>query len=128
MSEREERIPRDKEPSAAPNAPTLGPSPQPSPGDTGSGSPTAEDIAQEATRARRLQRAVDVSLAFIDQSRELTLGESIEITLELRRIALLLFPGSEQTFDLLYRPRLMRAIRERFGIEEAPDAETHHRS
>ena len=82
--------------------------------------PTAAEIAREALRYRRLQRAVDVSLALINQSRDLSLGESLEIVVAARSIALDLFPGSGETFDRLYRPRLMRAIAERFGIEEAP--------
>lgn len=82
---------------------------------------TPEEIAHEAIRYRRLQRAVDVALAFIHQSNDLTLGDTIEIVLHARSIALELFPGSEQKFDLLYRPRLLRAINERFGIEVAAD-------
>ena len=82
---------------------------------------SAADITEEAIRSRRLQRTVDLCIALIEQTSGLTVGEAIEIILEARGVALVLFPGSEQTFDLLYRPRLMRAIRERFGIEEVPD-------
>ena len=91
--------------------------------DGGADRPTAsaEEIAFEAVRYRRLQRAVDVSLALIQQIHDLTLGETIEIVLHTRGIATELFPGSEATFDLLYRPRLMRAIRERFGIDAEVD-------
>lgn len=89
------------------------------PGGVG-GTRSAEESAEEAVRARKLQRAVDVSLALIDQSAGLTIGETIDLVLGVRRIALELFPGSGETFDLLYRPRLMRAISERFGIESLP--------
>lgn len=83
--------------------------------------PSPEEIAQEDLRSRRLQRTMDLCLALIEQTRGLTVGESIEIILEARSVALTLFPGSEAMFDLLYKPRLMRAVRERFGIEEVPD-------
>lgn len=93
-------------------------------GERGSGVPepvaaTPEEIAEEAIRYHRLQRAVQVSLALIQQSPDLALGESLEIVLAARSIALDLFPGSGGTFDLIYRPRFLRAISERFGIEDA---------
>ena len=88
---------------------------------TAGGAATPEEIAGEAALYRRLQRAVQVSLALIQQTQNLTIGQSLEIVLAVRSIALDLFPGSGETFDLIYRPRLMRAISERFGIEEAPD-------
>ena len=84
--------------------------------------PTPEEIAQEAARYRRVQRAVQVSLALIYQTEELSLGQSIEIVVAAKSIALDLFPGSGETFDLIYRPRLVRAISERFGIKEMPEA------
>jgi len=86
-------------------------------------SPSPEEIADEARRYHRLQRAMAVSLAMIYQMNGLTVGQSLDIALAARSIALDLFPGSGETFDLLYRPRLMRAIRERFGIEEADEIE-----
>lgn len=86
-----------------------------------SAAPSAEAVADEARRNYRLQRAIQVSLALIYQSPELTIGQSLEIVIAARSIALDLFPGSGETFDMLYRPRLMRAIGERFGIQEAPD-------
>ena len=62
-------------------------------------------------------RSIDVSLALITHSPELTVGGSIDIVVAVRRIALDLFPGSGDTFDMIYRPRLMRAIVERFGLD-----------
>lgn len=77
-----------------------------------------DPIAEEAVRARKLQRSIDVSLALITHSPDLTVGSSIDIVIAARRIALELFPDSGETFDMLYRPRLMRAITERFGLDE----------
>ena len=76
-----------------------------------------DPIAEEAVRARKLQRSIDVSLALITHSPDLTVGASIDIVIAARRIALELFPDSGGTFDMLYRPRLMRAITERFGLD-----------
>jgi hypothetical protein len=33
-----------------------------------------------------------------------------------KRAACHLFPGKEEAFELIYRPRLMRVIHERFGL------------
>ena len=82
-----------------------------------SDAPDPSDVADEAVRARKLQRSIDVSLALITHSPELTVGGSIDIVVAVRRIALDLFPGSGDTFDMIYRPRLMRAIVERFGLD-----------
>ena len=76
-----------------------------------------DPVAEEALRARKLQRSIDVSLALITHSPDLTVGASIDIVIAARRIALDLFPDSGETFDMLYRPRLMRAIAERFGLD-----------
>jgi hypothetical protein len=78
-----------------------------------------DPVAEEAVRARKLQRSIDVSLALITHSPDLTVGASIDIVIAARRIALELFPESGDTFDMLYRPRLMRAIAERFGLDDA---------
>ena len=91
--------------------------------DPAASTPTPGQISEEAVRARHLQRAADLSLALIYQDRGLTLGEAIQIVIDLRDIATRLFPGSEPTFNLLYRPRLMRAIGERFGIDEDPESD-----
>jgi hypothetical protein len=42
-------------------------------------------------------------------------GEGIDLIVSCRESAMRLFPGREETFDLLYRPRLMRILQERFG-------------
>ena len=75
--------------------------------------PTAEQIAEEQWRLRRLRALVDLTVATLYQA-DITAEEAIEIIVDCRRSALCLFPGREDTFDLLYRPRLLRVVRERF--------------
>lgn len=75
-------------------------------------------IEAEAARARRGQRIADVTCAILAQSPGLTLGEALRVMAEARREVLLLFPDSGPTFDLLYRPRFLRILVERFGIAE----------
>jgi hypothetical protein len=45
-------------------------------------------------------------------SHRLTLSEADMMIRGLRKVALNLFPGKEQAFDLIYMPRFRRAIRE----------------
>ncbi|HYA90515.1 MAG TPA: hypothetical protein VEK32_03345 [Thermodesulfobacteriota bacterium] len=44
------------------------------------------------------------------------LEEAQELVENVKRAACGLFPGKEETFELIYRPRFLRAIRERFGF------------
>ena len=79
-----------------------------------------EDIQEleqmdERRRLRRLQLMVQMVTAVLAQS-GLTIEEAEELVAATRRAALNLFPGKEQAFDLLYRPRFQRIIRERFGL------------
>jgi hypothetical protein len=85
------------------------------------GPPSPAEIAEEALRYRKLQRAIDISLALINQTQDLTPGGAVDIVLAARSIALDFFPDSGEKFDLIYRPRLMRAIQERFGIDVVPE-------
>jgi hypothetical protein len=70
---------------------------------------------EEDRRLRILRRAVDYSLWIIAQ-KELTLVEAQRLAEGVKEYALRLFPGKEQTFDLIYAPRFRRAISERFRL------------
>ena len=71
-------------------------------------------VADENRRLRRLRFMADLTSAELMQS-TLTLDEARAAVERLRSAALALFPDSEATFDLIYRTRLERIIRERFG-------------
>lgn len=75
-------------------------------------------VEEEAERARRAQRAFDVTCALISHAPKLGLGEALVHIAQARRVVLDLFPGREETFNLLYYPRLVRILVERFGISE----------
>ena len=78
--------------------------------------PDPAAVRDEAARARRAQRIADVTCALLAQSPGLRPGEAIRLMAEARRAVLELFPGRGETFDLLYRPRFLRILSERFGI------------
>jgi hypothetical protein len=74
----------------------------------------ATAAAAEKVRARLLAKAVDGALAAIVQSRVMDRPQAMALARRVRRLAESLFPEKMETFDLIYRPRLERAIRERF--------------
>lgn len=71
-------------------------------------------VAEEERRVRYLARAVDGALAAIAHGRVADARAAGDLIAGLRRLALALFPGSGDTFDLIYRPRLQRALAQRF--------------
>ncbi len=77
-----------------------------------------EAILEEARRARRAQLVADLTCAVLAQQHDLTLGEALQAMATARGAVLDLFPGKELAFDLLYRPRFVRILVERFRISE----------
>lgn len=77
---------------------------------------TPEELKDEQRRLRRLQIMVNMVMSVIGQDPSLTLDEASEMVADTRRAALAMFPGKELAFDLIYRPRLQRLMRERFHI------------
>ena len=71
----------------------------------------------EEKRLRRLRLVIDLSLAVLMQQADLTLREAFTIVENAKQAALALFPDKGEVFDLVYAPRLMRVIRERFVIQ-----------
>ena len=74
----------------------------------------ATAAAAEKTRARLLAKAVDGALAAILGSGVMELEQAQALARRVRRLAERLFPDKMRAFDLIYQPRLERAIRERF--------------
>lgn len=72
------------------------------------------EIREENRRIRFLRFLVDFSILSIQQN-DLSLEEALYMVEDVKRAALGLFPGKEEAFELIYRPRFQRAIVERFG-------------
>ncbi len=72
------------------------------------------DIREENRKIRYLRFLVDFSILSIQQE-DLRLEEALERVEDLKRAACGLFPGKEETFELIYRLRFHRVIQERFG-------------
>lgn len=81
---------------------------------------TADEAAAEAEdeprRLRRLQILMSMVMSVIAQDPGMTVEEAAQMAADTRRAALALFPGKELAFDLIYKPRLQRLIRERFNL------------
>ena len=77
--------------------------------------PTEAEIQEENRRARRLQIMVSLVMNVISQG-SLSLEEASELVASTKRAALNLFPDKEQTYDLIYKPRLQRLMVEKYRI------------
>lgn len=78
-------------------------------------------LAVENRKVRMLKHSVDAAYALILQA-DITVDEALDIVNVTKRRALRLFPDKEEAFDLIYAPRLFRAVSERFG---RPDGGPH---
>ena len=73
------------------------------------------EIELENKKIRRLRFLVDLTCTLLNQTR-LSREESWELVEGVRQWALRLFPGKEEAFDLIYRPRFRRIIEERYPL------------
>jgi hypothetical protein len=74
----------------------------------------AEKIKQETRMIRRLRFLVDLTFATLAQDDSLNLDEAWNHVLALKAAAVAMFPGKEETFDLIYMPRFSRLLAERY--------------
>ena len=81
--------------------------------------PLTEDACRdaEARKIRRLQLMISMVSSVIGQDPNLTLEEASELAAGAKRAALAMFPDKELAYDLLYKPRLQRLMRERFRLQ-----------
>lgn len=72
---------------------------------------------EERRKIRRLQIMMDMTLSVLKQDPDLTLKEAAEMVANCKSAALAMFPGKELAFDLIYKPRFERVLRERFRLQ-----------
>ena len=75
------------------------------------------DSQEEAKKIRRLQLMISMVMSVISQDPDLTVEEASELVANAKRAALAMFPDKELAFEILYKPRLQRVMRERFRIQ-----------
>jgi len=74
------------------------------------------EVKEENRRVRFLRFLVDLSILSIQQD-DLSLEEALNVVEDVKKAACNLFPGKEQAFELIYRPRFQRVIQEQFGMD-----------
>ena len=72
---------------------------------------TPEQLVDEALRARKVRHLVDLATSLIMQS-QMTRRDAEQLVVAVRERILVLFPGSEETYELLYARRFRRLIDE----------------
>jgi hypothetical protein len=72
---------------------------------------------EEAKKIRRLQVMISMVTSVLGQDPNLTVEEASELVAGAKRAALAMFPDKELAFDILYKPRLQRLMKERFRIQ-----------
>jgi len=75
-----------------------------------------QEQAEEKKRLRRLQMMMNMVMQTIAQDRSLSIDEASQMIADSRKAALAMFPGKELAYDLIWRPRFQRLMRERFRI------------
>ncbi|MBV8115344.1 MAG: hypothetical protein JO300_11410 [Silvibacterium sp.] len=76
-----------------------------------------EELKEEQRKLRRLQMMMDMVMSVIGQDDTLSIDEAAQMVADSRRAALAMFPDKELAYDLIYKPRLQRLMRERYRIQ-----------
>jgi hypothetical protein len=78
--------------------------------------PDRQALLEEERRLRRLGRAMDVAAVLLREV-DLTLDEAQDVVQHAKQTALKLFPGKEETFDLIYGSRFRRILVEKYHLQ-----------
>lgn len=78
---------------------------------------TSEELLAESRKLRRLQLMMEMVISVLSQDPNLSIDEASSMVADSRRAALAMFPDKELAYDLIYKPRLQRLMRERFRIQ-----------
>lgn len=73
-------------------------------------------IAHENRMIRRLRFLVELTFATIAQDDSITLDQAWDHVRALKAAAVAMFPGKDDTFDLIYLPRFSRLLAERYRV------------
>ncbi len=82
-------------------------------------SAAAESVAatlDEHRRIRRMQMMMNLVMQTIGQDISLTVDEAAQMIADARTAVLTMFPGKELAYNIIWRPRFQRLMRERFRL------------
>ena len=74
------------------------------------------ETQEENRKIRRLQIMMNMVMSVISQE-DMSVEEASELVANAKRAALAMFPDKELAYDLIYKPRLQRLMRERFHLQ-----------
>ena len=74
------------------------------------------DPLEEGKLIRRMQMMMNMVMQVIAQDGSLTIDEASQMIADSRKAALAMFPDKELAYELIWRPRFQRLMRERFRI------------
>jgi hypothetical protein len=74
------------------------------------------DPIEEGKLIRRLQMMMNLVMQTIAQDGSLTIDEASQMIADARKAALAMFPDKELAYEIIWRPRFQRLMRERFRI------------
>lgn len=77
---------------------------------------TPSEAKEEARLLRRLQIMMNMVTGVIAQDNTLSYDEAASMIADARTAALTMFPGKELAYDLIWKPRFQRLMRERFRL------------
>jgi hypothetical protein len=75
-----------------------------------------EERAEEQKLIRRLQMMMNMVMQVIATDTSLSIDDAAQMVADSRKAALAMFPGKELAYELIWRPRFQRLMRERFRI------------
>jgi len=77
--------------------------------------PDYRQVISEEAKVKTLRRIVDECAERL-RSGDLSQDDALELIESTRRMALGLFPGKEDQFELIYRPRFLRILEEKSSV------------
>ncbi len=77
---------------------------------------SAGEQQEEARLLRRMQMMLGMVMQTIAQDGSLTVEEASQMVADAKTAALAMFPGKDLAYELIWRPRFQRLMRERFRL------------
>jgi hypothetical protein len=78
--------------------------------------PLTPEELEEQKLIRRMQMMMSMVMQVIAQDASLSIDDASQMIADTKRAALAMFPGKELAYDLIWKPRFQRVMRERFRI------------
>ena len=77
---------------------------------------SGHDLLEEGRFIRRLQMMMNMVMQVIAQDGSLTVDEASQMIADSKKAALAMFPDKELAYEIIWRPRFQRLMRERFRL------------